>query len=170
MTDTIRIALAGAGAFGIKHLDGLQLIDGVEVTSLVGRELAKTWAQDEATLHVARYKAVVLQGDSETMSGRPGQPGGADELRQGGGSGFQGAQNDRRLVKNADSARVVHALILPSQTLRRKFIASESARVSETGPQDAFRTRSVRYDEGAGHGRHVGREGLGCAPGSARRR
>jgi 2-hydroxy-4-carboxymuconate semialdehyde hemiacetal dehydrogenase len=42
MTDTIRIALAGAGAFGIKHLDGLQLIDGVEVTSLVGRELAKT--------------------------------------------------------------------------------------------------------------------------------
>jgi 2-hydroxy-4-carboxymuconate semialdehyde hemiacetal dehydrogenase len=33
--DVIRIALAGAGAFGIKHLDGLQLIDGVEVTSLV---------------------------------------------------------------------------------------------------------------------------------------
>ena len=42
MSDTIRIALAGAGAFGIKHLDGLELIDGVEVTSLVGRELAKT--------------------------------------------------------------------------------------------------------------------------------
>ena len=42
MSDTIRIALAGAGAFGIKHLDGMRLIDGVEVTSLVGRELAKT--------------------------------------------------------------------------------------------------------------------------------
>jgi 2-hydroxy-4-carboxymuconate semialdehyde hemiacetal dehydrogenase len=42
MSDTIRIALAGAGAFGIKHLDGLRLIDGVEVTSLVGRELSKT--------------------------------------------------------------------------------------------------------------------------------
>ena len=39
---TIRIALAGAGAFGIKHLDGLREIDGVEVTSVVGRELAKT--------------------------------------------------------------------------------------------------------------------------------
>ena len=38
----MKIALAGAGAFGIKHLDGLQLIDGVEVVSLVGRELAKT--------------------------------------------------------------------------------------------------------------------------------
>ena len=41
---TIRIALAGAGAFGIKHLDGLKNIDGVEVTSLVGRVLDKTQA------------------------------------------------------------------------------------------------------------------------------
>ena len=38
----IRVALAGAGAFGIKHLDGIENIDGVEVVSLVGRELAKT--------------------------------------------------------------------------------------------------------------------------------
>ncbi len=38
----IKIALAGAGAFGIKHLDGLKLIDGVEVISLVGRDLGKT--------------------------------------------------------------------------------------------------------------------------------
>ncbi len=40
----MKIALAGAGAFGIKHLDGLKLIDGVEVTSLIGRELAATQA------------------------------------------------------------------------------------------------------------------------------
>ncbi len=39
---TIRIALAGAGAFGIKHLDGLANIDGVVVTSLVGRTLDPT--------------------------------------------------------------------------------------------------------------------------------
>ncbi len=39
---TIKVALAGAGAFGIKHLDGIKLIDGVEVVSLIGRELAKT--------------------------------------------------------------------------------------------------------------------------------
>ncbi|NDC60537.1 MAG: gfo/Idh/MocA family oxidoreductase [Betaproteobacteria bacterium] len=38
----MQVALAGAGAFGIKHLDALQQIDGVEVVSLVGRELAKT--------------------------------------------------------------------------------------------------------------------------------
>ncbi|MDF1681216.1 Gfo/Idh/MocA family oxidoreductase [Ponticaulis sp.] len=40
----MRIALAGAGAFGEKHLDGLAKIDGVEVTSLVGRTLDKTQA------------------------------------------------------------------------------------------------------------------------------
>ena len=39
---TIKVALAGAGAFGIKHLDGIQLIEGVEVVSLIGRELGKT--------------------------------------------------------------------------------------------------------------------------------
>jgi 2-hydroxy-4-carboxymuconate semialdehyde hemiacetal dehydrogenase len=38
----MKIALAGAGAFGVKHLEGLAKIDGVEVVSLVGRELAKT--------------------------------------------------------------------------------------------------------------------------------
>jgi len=42
MSKTIRVALAGAGAFGIKHLDAIELIDGVEVVSLIGRELAKT--------------------------------------------------------------------------------------------------------------------------------
>jgi len=44
---TIRIALAGAGAFGIKHLDGLKNIESVEVVSLVGRELDKTRAVAE---------------------------------------------------------------------------------------------------------------------------
>lgn len=39
---TINVALAGAGAFGIKHLDGIKNIADVKVISLVGRELAKT--------------------------------------------------------------------------------------------------------------------------------
>jgi 2-hydroxy-4-carboxymuconate semialdehyde hemiacetal dehydrogenase len=38
----IKVALAGAGAFGIKHLDGIKNIDGVEVISLISRELDKT--------------------------------------------------------------------------------------------------------------------------------
>ncbi|TWO72609.1 Gfo/Idh/MocA family oxidoreductase [Caenimonas sedimenti] len=42
MTQPLRIALAGAGAFGQKHLDALKLIDGVQVTSVIGRELDKT--------------------------------------------------------------------------------------------------------------------------------
>jgi len=38
----MRIALAGAGAFGEKHLDGLKNIDGVTITSIIGRELEPT--------------------------------------------------------------------------------------------------------------------------------
>jgi len=68
----------------------------------------------------------------------------ANELRQRRWPRLQRAQNYRGLVKNADSARVVHKLILPSQSLRRKFIDRESAETSEltrddraipTGPQ-----------------------------------
>ncbi|MFO1246557.1 MAG: Gfo/Idh/MocA family oxidoreductase [Ramlibacter sp.] len=39
---TIKVALAGAGAFGIKHLDGIKNIPDVEVISLISRELDKT--------------------------------------------------------------------------------------------------------------------------------
>ncbi|MFM8610161.1 MAG: Gfo/Idh/MocA family oxidoreductase [Burkholderiaceae bacterium] len=39
---TINVALAGAGAFGIKHLDGIKNIPDVKVISVIGRELAKT--------------------------------------------------------------------------------------------------------------------------------
>jgi len=39
---TIKVALAGAGAFGVKHLDGIKNIDGVEVVSLIGRRLDQT--------------------------------------------------------------------------------------------------------------------------------
>ncbi|MES2842845.1 MAG: Gfo/Idh/MocA family oxidoreductase [Pseudomonadota bacterium] len=42
MSKTIKVALAGAGAFGIKHLDGIKNIDGVEVISLISRDLDKT--------------------------------------------------------------------------------------------------------------------------------
>jgi 2-hydroxy-4-carboxymuconate semialdehyde hemiacetal dehydrogenase len=42
MAKSIKVALAGAGAFGTRHLDGIRLIDGVEVISVVGRELEKT--------------------------------------------------------------------------------------------------------------------------------
>ncbi len=38
------VVLAGAGAFGKKHLDGIRNIDGVDVTAVVGRRLEPTQA------------------------------------------------------------------------------------------------------------------------------
>ncbi len=48
----MRIALAGAGAFGEKHLDGLKLIDGVEIVSIVSRRL------EQAQVVAEKYGAV----------------------------------------------------------------------------------------------------------------
>jgi len=47
----VRIALAGAGAFGIKHLDALARIDGVEVVCIVSR------TSDQAQAVAAKYGA-----------------------------------------------------------------------------------------------------------------
>jgi len=41
---SLNIAVAGAGAFGVKHLEGLSRIDGVRVVSVVGRVLETTRA------------------------------------------------------------------------------------------------------------------------------
>ncbi len=38
----MKVALAGVGAFGIKHLNGIKNIDGVDVVALVGRTLEPT--------------------------------------------------------------------------------------------------------------------------------
>ncbi len=40
----MNVAIAGPGAFGIKHLDGIANIDGINVVSLIGRSLEKTQA------------------------------------------------------------------------------------------------------------------------------
>src|SRR5437016_13983067 len=40
----MKILLAGAGAFGAKHLDAIKIIGGVEVVSLVGGNLESTRA------------------------------------------------------------------------------------------------------------------------------
>lgn len=44
MSQKIGVALVGAGAFGIKHLDGLENIKDVEVMSVVGRDVEKNKA------------------------------------------------------------------------------------------------------------------------------
>jgi len=55
----MKVVLAGVGAFGIKHLNGIKNIDGVEVVALVGRRLdhtqqkAKEFGVDQAFTNLA---------------------------------------------------------------------------------------------------------------------
>jgi 2-hydroxy-4-carboxymuconate semialdehyde hemiacetal dehydrogenase len=54
----MRIAIAGAGAFGIKHLDALTAIDGVTVSSVVSRRLEQ--AQEVAEKYGAPHASTDL--------------------------------------------------------------------------------------------------------------
>ena len=54
----MRIALAGAGAFGIRHLDALAVIDGVTVTAVVSRRLEQ--AAEVARKYGARHAGTDL--------------------------------------------------------------------------------------------------------------
>ncbi|ATW02244.1 Gfo/Idh/MocA family oxidoreductase [Sphingorhabdus sp. YGSMI21] len=66
----MKIALAGGGAFGEKHLDGLKNIDGVEVTALVGRrqeptqEMADKYGVGFATTD---YEAMLERDDVDAV-------------------------------------------------------------------------------------------------------
>jgi len=54
----MRIALAGAGAFGEKHLDGLKKIDGVEIVSVISRRAEQ--AAEVAAKYGARHSGTDL--------------------------------------------------------------------------------------------------------------
>jgi len=54
----MRIALAGAGAFGEKHLDGLQKIDGVEIVSIISRRAEQ--AAEVAAKYGAKHSGTNL--------------------------------------------------------------------------------------------------------------
>ena len=55
----MRIALAGAGAFGEKHLDGLQKIDGVEIVSIISRRAEQ--AAEVARKYGAKHSSTELE-------------------------------------------------------------------------------------------------------------
>jgi 2-hydroxy-4-carboxymuconate semialdehyde hemiacetal dehydrogenase len=61
----MRIALAGAGAFGEKHLDGLKKIDGVEIVSIISRtaEQAAAVAEKYGAKHSSTELADALARD-----------------------------------------------------------------------------------------------------------
>lgn len=54
----MRIALAGAGAFGEKHLDGLKKIDGVEIVSIISRKAEQ--AAEVAAKYGAKHSGTDL--------------------------------------------------------------------------------------------------------------
>jgi len=67
---TVKVALAGAGAFGAKHVDAMRNIDGVEVVAVVGRELERTraFADDYGVEHATTDLADVLAiGDIDAV-------------------------------------------------------------------------------------------------------
>ncbi len=57
----MKIAVAGAGAFGIKHLDALSRIEGVEVTAVVSRRL------DQAREVADKYGALLATNDLDDV-------------------------------------------------------------------------------------------------------
>jgi 2-hydroxy-4-carboxymuconate semialdehyde hemiacetal dehydrogenase len=54
----MKVVVAGVGAFGQKHLDAIQQIDGVEVAAIVGRQLAPT--QEVAKKYGVRHATTDL--------------------------------------------------------------------------------------------------------------
>jgi 2-hydroxy-4-carboxymuconate semialdehyde hemiacetal dehydrogenase len=66
----MRIALAGAGAFGQKHLDALQRIDGVEIVSIIsrtGEQAAAVAAQYGARHHGTRLEDALARSDIDAV-------------------------------------------------------------------------------------------------------
>ncbi len=66
----MRIALAGAGAFGEKHLDGLKLIDGVEITSIIsrtGEQAAEVAAKYGAKHHSTELEDALARDDVDAV-------------------------------------------------------------------------------------------------------
>jgi 2-hydroxy-4-carboxymuconate semialdehyde hemiacetal dehydrogenase len=57
----MKVAVAGAGAFGIKHLDALSRIEGVEVTAVVSRRL------DQAREVADKYGALLATNDLDDV-------------------------------------------------------------------------------------------------------
>jgi hypothetical protein len=83
-------------------------------------KLAKPWPQDESTLQIAADQTMMLEGDRQAMRSWSGEPSRGYQTSQSGRSSLQGAEHQGGFVEDADTARVVHALILPSRMLEGK--------------------------------------------------
>src|SRR3954463_3600575 len=114
-----------------------------------GRELAQPRAEDEPALQIAGDQAVVLQGGGQAVRGRPREPRRGHQGGQAGGPRLEGTENDGGLVQDANSARVVHVPILPSQAPRRKYGSSPTERNHpRTLAEKVWEAHVVRRAEG----------------------
>src|SRR6202012_3810855 len=75
-----------------------------------------------------------VQGHGGPVGRGPGQPGRAHQLSQRGRPRLHGVQHGNGLVQDANSARVVHVLILPSRNARRNR-NGETATTLGNGPE-----------------------------------
>ena len=110
MSKTIKVALAGAGAFGLKHLDAIKLIDGVEVISLVGRELDKT--KEAAAKYGVGSRHDGACRDAEAARPRRRDPGDADaDARRADDSVSEAGKHVQVEIPLADSLKDAEAVV-----------------------------------------------------------
>ncbi len=82
----MKVILAGAGAFGVKHLDAIQQIGGVDVVSVIGRELAADAGRGAQVRRTARHhqtspKALAQPGVDAVILATPTQMHAAQALQ-----------------------------------------------------------------------------------------
>ena len=78
-----------------------------------GGEFAEARSEDEAPLHVTCDEPMVFEGNRKSVCGWSGQSRPSHEARKRRRPGFERSQNECGFVQNADSASIVHTLILP---------------------------------------------------------
>ena len=84
-------------------------------------QLAEPRAEHEPALQVPADQPMMFEGDREPMGGRSGESGRRRPDRPAwSGPVSECAEHQGGFVEHADTARVVHALILPSRMLERK--------------------------------------------------
>ena len=71
-------------------------------------------------MQIAADQTMVLERDRKAMGSWSGKPSRGYQASQGGRSSLQGTEHQGGFVEDADTARVVHALILPSRMLEGK--------------------------------------------------
>ena len=112
------------------------------------RELRESRAEHESALTVAGHQPVSFERNREPVRRRSRQAGQRDQAGEGGRAGLESGKYGNRLVQNANTARLVHVLILPSQHARRKFTAKWSGLMGATMAEKVWDEHVVRHADG----------------------